>query len=349
MGVAVVLRALRQSGAPSAFWCLQLFACVHDSVGAEPPFMLQASPGSAVESSLATHAQAAAPSPSSAAPAAPVLPVPQRAASAGAEPPGPVAPVDPVVADCDLSGSWIAQHVTRNSALGAVQSATNWHFHRIEQTADRFRVTESVDCGFAVRGTTDVSISDATLEAVATRSRNATGVGGTFQLGADAQSCELSFERAYTIRGADRARFLDAVWSVGDPPKDLNEFTLPTSAADGMEDWDSDGHEGVTQTTGFGERYSAQLDWYSVHGRVPLRANEFGGEGVLAVDYDARESIAAETPALLQTMGTPMSPGYARMVRIDGELAAADAASKLELCKQVQAMAVAKFGDPPRP
>jgi hypothetical protein len=268
------------------------------------------------------------------------------ASGAGALPALPTPPVPG--SPCDLTGEWIFQHVTRNSALGAVQTATNWHYHRIAQQGDRLTITASVDCGFAVRGTTDASLSDATLEAIAVRSPNATGVAGSSVLSADAETCTLGFDRAYSIRGADRARFLESVWKVGDPPRDLSEFAVPTGAADGMEDWDADGHEGVTQTTGFGERYGMQIDWNAVHGQAPLHAKEFGGEGTLVLDYDVRESVSAETAALLQTTGTPMSPGYAFMARVDGELEPIAVQGALPFCKQVQALAVARFGDPAR-
>lgn len=276
------------------------------------------------------------------------MPAPAGAAAGGGGVVQP--PASPAVAPspCDLSGEWILQHVTRNSALGAVQTATNWHYHRIAQQGDRLTITASVDCGFSVRGTTDASLSDATLAAIAARSPNATGVAGSSLLSADGQSCTLAFDRAYSIRGADRARFLEAVWKVGDPPKDLGEFAVPTSAADGMEDWDDDGHDGVTQTTGFGERYGMQIDWNALHGQAPLNASEFGGEGMLVLDYDVRESVAPETAALLQTTGTPMSPGYAFMARVDGEIEPIAMQGALAFCKQVQALAVARFGDPAR-
>jgi len=332
-----------------------LLSCAEDSVGAEPPFVSAKPQTPAGSPSLTTSA---APSMAAAAPLSP-SPSPQggaagmsapAAAAGGAGAVPPQSPSTPPAAEspCDFSGEWILQHVTHNSALGAVQTATNWHYHRIAQQGDRMTITASVDCGFAVRGTTDASLPDATLEAVAVRSPNATGVTGSSALSADGKSCVFAFDRAYSIRGADRARFLDSLWKVGDPPRDLSEFTLPTSAADGMEDWDADGHEGVTQTTGFGERYGMQIDWNAVHGQAPLDATEFGGEGVLALDYDVRDSVSAETPVLLQTSGIPMSPGYAFMARVDGELEPIDMQGALSFCKQVQSLAVAKFGDPVR-
>ena len=119
-------------------------------------------------------------------------------------------------AACDLRGTWIDQHSTRNTALGAVQLATNWAYHRIEQDGDRFRIVESLDCGYVVRGSTNVSLADATLEAMARYSTNSVGTEGTFAPTADGEKCELVFDRIYKIRGANKERFLDAV-RAGDP------------------------------------------------------------------------------------------------------------------------------------
>ena len=252
-------------------------------------------------------------------------------------------------APCDLSGGWVAEHVTHNTALGAPQIATNWSFHQIEQHGDELTITESFDCGYVVRGTTDVSLSDATLEATARMASSSAGTRGTFKPTSDGEACELSFDRIYAIRGANRAKFLDAVWTVGDAPKPLDEFDMPSSAAEGMEDWDEDGHEGLTQLTGFGDRYTAQIDWHAYHGRVPQHAHSFGGDGVITVDYDAHEVVSAETPAILQTSSLSMTPGYGFLAHDDSLLVAEGAHRELETCKNAQALAVQEFGDPPAP
>jgi hypothetical protein len=121
-----------------------------------------------------------------------------------------------------------------------------------------------------------------------------------------------------------------------------------------MEDWDEDGHEGITQLTGFGDRYTAQIDWFALSGTVPLadlaQSGWFGGEGVIAFDYDERESVSAETAPLLRTSSVPEPPGYGYLIRAD-ELAA-DASGdhvELELCKRAQSLAVETLGDPPAP
>jgi hypothetical protein len=254
-------------------------------------------------------------------------------------------------AACDLTGTWIDQHITRNSALGAVQSATNWNYHRIERDGDRFRIAQSLDCGYVVRGTTDVALSDATLEAMARYSTNAVGTGVTFAPTADGEECELAFDRIYVIRGANKQQFLDAVWQIGDPPKELDAFDMPTNAMEGMEDWDEDGHEALTQLTGLGDRYSAELDWHAMRGRVPQRSDRFGGEGVISVDYDGRESVSTETPALLRVSSVPMSPGYGSLARVDDALRVVESGDhpELETCRNVQALAIEIFGDPPPP
>lgn len=276
------------------------------------------------------------------APAVPQLPTPPEMMGSTA------APIDP---QCDLRGGWVEQHILRNSTLGAAHLVTCWNYHRIEQEGDRVRIAQSLDCGLAVRGTTDVALADATLEAIATRTTNSVGVQGRFARSADGSSCTLELDRTYSIWGADIARYLTAQWKVGDPPKPLSEFTMPTSARDGMEDWDGDGREGITALTGLGDRYIAELHFFGFKGQVPLGATMFGGQGVISVDHDAREAISSETPALLQAASTMMPPGYAWFARVEsGEFELPTAKDQLlAACKKVQALAIAKFGDPPRP
>jgi hypothetical protein len=254
-----------------------------------------------------------------------------------------------------MSGAWVAQHVTTNTALGARQVSTNWSYLRFEQKGTKLQVVDALDCGYVVRGTTDVSLGDAALEAMAIKSTNAVGVSGTLEPSKDGESCAFALDRIYSIRGANQAKFLDALWKIGDAPKELSAFTLPTSESDGMEDWDHDGHEGLTQLTGLGDRYTAQLDWHAFHGTLPLEdgvlgPGVLGGMDVLIADYDMRESVSKETPALLQTSSVPESPGYAQLVRA-GSLTrtTSGAHPELDTCKAVQAFAVKHFGDPAKP
>lgn len=255
---------------------------------------------------------------------------------------------------CDLSGVWVTQHVTTNTALGITLLATNWNYHRIEQDGTRLTIVESLDCGYVVRGATEVSLADEALEAMAVRATNAVGVTGTLTPKGDGEGCELAMDRIYTIRGANKAKFLDALWQIGDPPKPLGDIDLPANEGEGMEDWDGDGHEAITQLTSVGDRYTAQIDWHAFKGVLPLAGGRLGdvigGEGEIDAEYDMIESVSEETMEILRTSSVPMSPGIGYMLRApDLEIVTDGEHPELETCKNVQAFAVEQLGPPAKP
>jgi hypothetical protein len=249
---------------------------------------------------------------------------------------------------CDLTGRWIQVQVTHSTALGATQKTVNWFWHDIVQTGDTFTITDSLNCSLRVTGTTTVTLSDATIEALAKQTSNSKGRKGTFKPTADGK-CELTLDRTYNLRGANRATFLDDVWKVGDPPKDLSEFPpLPANAAGGMEDWESDGKEGITLKTGLGERYVAQRDWNEAHGVVDQGASKFGGDGVVVVTWDGQEKVSTQTSPLLQTTSTPQNPGYSFFERVGDRLVVVTSGAhpELETCKHAIQIALTDFPNP---
>ncbi len=255
-------------------------------------------------------------------------------------------PTDP---ECNMNGSWIMASSTINTALGASQIATGWGYLEITHSGDRFAVQRGYECGLVVRGSADVSMGDRTTEELAKRTR--WGREGSFKLDASGNACQFDLDRSYIIRGADADRFLWDLWQPGDAPKPLSEFTLPTNEAEGMEDWDEDGFEGITHLTALGDRYVAQLDWNEVSGSVPPDSDEFGGPDVLVVDYDSLEVLSSQTAIVLQVTSTPMPPGWAHWARVSPELVLVESGEhpELDTCKNAMALAVEKFGDPPRP
>lgn len=260
--------------------------------------------------------------------------------------PGPRFDAAPGTGECDMTGEWVVAQVTFSEALGQDQKSVNWFYHRIEQTGATFTIADSYNCGFRVTGTTTVTLKDATLEALATHNSSSVGRGGTFT--ESGGMCVFDLERTYNIRGADKDAFLWDHWSIGDPDKELNTFpTLPGDAAAGMQDWDSDGHEGFTLVTGLGERYVAQRDWNSHSGYVPKGATEFGGEGVVVVEWDGQEAVSTETPPLLRTTSLPLSPGWAYWGRVDAmvEIVTTGDSPVLDTCKNVQRAALEMFPD----
>ena len=250
---------------------------------------------------------------------------------------------------CDLSGRWIEVQVTRATALGAAQKATNWFFHEISQDGDDFTITRSLSCGLKVTGTTTVTLSDATMEAIAKRASTSTGRTGSFAPTADGK-CAFVLHRGYTLYGATPGPFLTDHWKNGDPDKELDSFPpLPASADEGMEDWDADGKEGITLSTGLGPRYVAQRHWTSEQGMVPQGFDDrFGGDGVVVVTYDAQEKVSTQTSPLLQTGSTPINPGYSHFLRVDERLeeVTTGAHPERDTCKNVVAIALTDLPNP---
>jgi hypothetical protein len=256
---------------------------------------------------------------------------------ADAKPAGPDANVGAM--PCDMTGVWISeQHVT-STALGADQNTTNWYYYKVMQTGDHFAVTDQLNCGFVVDGTTTVTLDDATLEALSTKEFAAVGRTGTFKPSADGQHCDFAFDRIYNLRGADKTMYL-AGWKIGDPPKALSMFPALPTAPPGMQDWDADNMDGITLRSGLGNRYVAQRDYNEHAGTVAQFAAEFGGKGVITVKWDSQEGISQQTPPLLRVSATPKGDGWARYARADSTLKMGTGAhAALDTCRNVQQLA----------
>lgn len=243
-----------------------------------------------------------------------------------------------------MTGRWIAVQVTLSEALGAEQKTTNWFWMDIEQSGETFTVVDSLNCGFRVTGTTTVTISDDTTEALALRTSSSVGRQGTMRdVGSE---CEFSMNRTYNLRGATRSTFLDDHWTIGDPDKPLDEFPqLPADMASGMEDWDGDGMDAITFDTGLGPRYAAQRDWNEHAGNVPKNADQFGGDGIVVATWDSQEAISDQTSLLLRSSATPINPGFAHYARVGSALEIIDG-DVLETCKNVQRAALEIWPNP---
>lgn len=260
----------------------------------------------------------------------------------GASQDGPTGPDADVGDDpCDMTGRWIAEQHVDSTALGANQHTTTWYFYEFTQTGDAFTATRSMNCGLVVDGTTTVTLGDDTLEALARMEVAGPGRSGTFTLSNDQQSCAFVIDRMYNLRGANKAMYVTNVWDVGDPDRPLSDFPAMPTAPPGMEDWDNDGMHGITLRTGIGNRYVAQRDWNEHSGRVPTFASSFGGDGVIAVEWDSQEGISTQTAPLLRTSATPVPGGWARYARVDDTLTVIDSGPRpeLETCKNVQQLA----------
>lgn len=253
---------------------------------------------------------------------------------------------------CDMTGVWIVAQVVFAQSLGAEQKSVNWFYHDITQEGDRFTINKSLNCGFRVTGTTTVTLPDDTLESLAINTSSSVGRQGTSRVTGDGLSCKVDLDRTYNIRAANKATFLTDHWVVGDPPKPLSEFpALPADTAAGMEDWDSDGKEGFTLSTGLGNRYVAQRDWNEHHGVIPLEAfntGQFGGESIMGAVWDAQETVSDDTEPLLRIGSSPINPGWAWYAKVGDQLEIVEDGARpiLETCKNVQRLALEIFPNP---
>jgi hypothetical protein len=259
-------------------------------------------------------------------------------AGADAKPTGPDANVG--ASPCDMTGTWIGEQHTTSTALGSDQNTTTWYYYKITQTGDRFTVTDQLNCGLVVDGTTTVTLDDATLEALAPQEFAGPGRSGTFKKSADGSHCDFTFERMYNLRGADKAMYLTSTWKVGDAAKPLSAFPALPSGPPGMQDWDKDNMDGITLRSGLGNRYVSQRDYNEHAGTVPQFAATFGGKGVITVKWDSQEGISMQTPPLLRVTAAPKGDGWARYARADTTLVLGTGAhAALDTCRHVQQLA----------
>jgi hypothetical protein len=236
---------------------------------------------------------------------------------------------------CNMTGVWIAEQHTVSLALSAEQFTTIYYYYEIEQTGGRFTIVDAMHCGLVVDGTTTVTIGDETLEALARREMAGPNRQGTYTQNGD--QCEFTLDRMYNIRGANKAEYLTDHWNVGDPAKELSTFPELPIAPPGMEDWDVDGMDGITLTSGLGPRYVSQRDWNQHAGTTDTFASEFGGEGVIVVQWDNQEGISEQTEPLLRNTASPSGDGWARYARAPQLEFIPD--DDLQSCRNVQQLA----------
>jgi hypothetical protein len=108
-------------------------------------------------------------------------------------------------------------------------------------------------------------------------------------------SCTFHLAKYYIVRGATVAYYVD-------PSKSMSvDMPVASGSSPGSEDWDNDGHAGITMTvTGIanGDIYAAQRDFSEYNGTVPQNAKAFE---VGVVGSDGKPALAPEQYALNPT------------------------------------------------
>jgi hypothetical protein len=173
---------------------------------------------------------------------------------------------------CDLTGRWLVALRVVAEALGQTQASHNWFYYEIQQSGDQVTVTKGLQCGFEVK---HVSVFGADVDTSATWPSLLTHDSDTGRMGtmtATASGCQFDLEKRYTVRGATLPYYMDPTTTM--PTVDQQA----TATAPGWEDWDGDGHPGITLTVSgaaTGHLWCAQRDWNQYSGAVCNNATTF--------------------------------------------------------------------------
>ena len=202
----------------------------------------------------------------------------------------------PTSPNCDMNGRWLVAQRVLADAIGQKQASHNWFYYEINQNADRLMVTRGLHCGYEV---VPITALGATVDAhqswpaILTHDSD-TGRKGTMEV--TASGCQLDIEKRYTVRGATASFY-------GDPNKPMPTATQKAGGTTpGWEDWDMDGHPGITLIvseggSNLGNLYCAQRDWDQFAGPVASGSTNFS----LPVTWGSEQDALGYTGSSLVT------------------------------------------------
>lgn len=177
--------------------------------------------------------------------------VPPPSTDAGKKPDDTISEPDPEPDDpmpsggspCDLSGRWIMTEHSMSVAIGAEQISLGWHYVELEQQGATVTMKRTMMCGGSTKeapGSPAVTMDDSPSWPAYQKYANFNGRRGSSQEGSS--GCDVSFAQAALLRGVTPSAYAD------------ESVPLPTleqeasGSTPGWEDWDEDGHPGITMT-----------------------------------------------------------------------------------------------------
>ncbi len=234
---------------------------------------------------------------------------------------------------CDLGGRWLMTERTLLSSLGIKSKIYNWYYVELQQNAGKLMFSRSLSCGASVVGTPPFVINSSDEQAWPSYLVHPSYEGRTGNSTMSATGCNVTFDRAVTIRGATFATYRDP--SV--PLPTLEQHATDTTP--GWEDWDGDGKPGVTYRisgTATGAVYVATRVSTRADGAIAADAASFW----LALTWDTeRSTLGTEGSPLYATSGSPdpdPSEHYVELARLTPEQASGDASA---ICARVRELA----------
>jgi hypothetical protein len=173
---------------------------------------------------------------------------------------------------CDLNGRWLVASRVLADALGQKQASHNWFYYEIRQDADQVTVTRGLHCGYQVVHVTPLGADVDSHLAWPALLAHQSDTGRTGSMTVTASGCQVEFAKQWNISGATVSAYSNSSLS-------LPELSQQASGATpGWEDWDGDGHPGITLAVSgaaSGNLYLAQRDWSQWSGGVAASPSTF--------------------------------------------------------------------------
>jgi hypothetical protein len=238
----------------------------------------------------------------------------------------------PPASGCDLSGHYLLTERLGLDGLGAKQTNNNWYYVELTQSGSTLTFAKSVSCGVKTEGAPPLQVTVDDKRAWPAYMAQATYAGrkGTVEEGAD--GCAVTVERASIVRGAT----VEAYRDVSVPLPKLAQQA--TESEPGWEDWDEDGHPGVSlRISGIaqGVLYAATRSWSEYAGDIEPGASTFS----LGITWNqTRSTLGYEGSSLLTSDAVPDSDRslhVAEFARLSEEQAAGDDATRCERLREL--------------
>ncbi len=229
----------------------------------------------------------------------------------------------PTSPNCNMNGRWLVAQRVLADAIGQKQASHNWFYYELYQNADQVTVTKGLHCGYEVVHITSLGAdvnSQKSWPAFLTHDSD-TGRKGTMEVAAS--GCQLSIEKRYTVRGATVSFYSDPNQAMPTASQDAD------GGAPGWEDWDMDGHPGITLTVDeggslLGDLYCAQRDWNQFTGPVAAGSAAFSVPATWGSEQDALGYTMSQLVTMSATPDVDPTQNFAWFVKLGPTQATGD-------------------------
>ncbi len=233
---------------------------------------------------------------------------------------------------CDLNGRWLVASRVLADALGQKQASHNWFYYELRQDADQLTVTRGLHCGYQVAAVTSLGADVDSQLAWPALLAHQTDTGRKGSMTVTASGCQIELAKQWNITGATVSAYSDPNVSLPTPSEQASGTTP------GWEDWDGDGHPGITLAVSgatSGNLYLAQRDWSLWSGAVAASPSIFKiavtwGEEQDPLGY-AGSSLVTQTAAI----DGDAAQHYVWFARLDSTQATGDPTA---ICAAVRAL-----------